>query len=293
MLNIRRIVMSAPLEHRTVAIGDCSLHVVSAGPTAGKPIVFLHGWPEDWSAWSGVLDLAAREFRVFAVDLPGIGGSEILEPRGDKKYLAGLLHELLSTLDLTDVTLVGHDCGGMVAYAYVREFSNLSGVVIMDTVIPGISPWDKVIANPFIWHFAFHALPRLPETLVTGHEAEYFDCFFDWGAADPTRITAEARARYVAAYNGAALRQGFEFYRAFRQDALDNKAGQNAAVATPVLYLRGEREGGTINEYVDGFRAAGLTNVSQGLIPNCGHFCPEEAPSEVWNAIHAFMSATR
>ena len=240
-----------------------------------------------------VLALAANEYRVIAVDLPGIGESRDPEARGDKKHLARCIHDLVATEDLKDVTLVGHDCGGMVAYAYLRQFRELSRAVIMDTVVPGVSPWEKVITNPYIWHFGFHSIPHLPETLVTGREAAYFEYFYDAISADPTKITAESRAQYVSAYSSeAALRQGFEFYRSFRQDVEDNTASTGTSVETPLLYLRGDHEGGTISEYVDGFHAAGVTNVTPGLVPNSGHFAPEESPTEVWDAIRRFIEST-
>lgn len=59
-----------------------------------------------------------------------------------------------------------------------------------------------------------------------------------------------------------------------------------------MLYLRGDREGGSIGEYVDGFRVAGLTDIRSSLIPHSGHYSPEEAPSEVWGAIRRFIDAT-
>jgi pimeloyl-ACP methyl ester carboxylesterase len=48
---------------------------------------------------------------------------------------------VLNDLGLQDVTLVGQDVGGMVAYAYARTYE-LARVVIADVVIPGVDPWD-------------------------------------------------------------------------------------------------------------------------------------------------------
>ena len=49
--------------------------MVEAGDPLATPVLFLHGWPEDWSAWTAVMKLAARHVRAVAIDLPGIGGS--------------------------------------------------------------------------------------------------------------------------------------------------------------------------------------------------------------------------
>ena len=50
---------------------------------------------------------------------------------------------------------------------------------MMDVVVPGLGPWEQVIRNPYLWHFAFHSIPALPERLVQGHQAEYFGYFYD------------------------------------------------------------------------------------------------------------------
>jgi pimeloyl-ACP methyl ester carboxylesterase len=41
----------SPLEFRVVHINGIALHVILAGPANGKPLVFLHGFPEFWFAW--------------------------------------------------------------------------------------------------------------------------------------------------------------------------------------------------------------------------------------------------
>jgi len=112
---------------------------------------------------------------------------------GSKRQLAARVHDLVSALGLTGLTLVGHDVGGMIAYSYLRQYADAAQVVIMDTVIPGIDPWQEVLRNPHIWHFALHAIPALPETLVQGRQAEYFDFFYNVLSADPSRITPRAR----------------------------------------------------------------------------------------------------
>ena len=191
---------------------------------------------------------------------------------GSKRQLAARVHDLVSALGLTGLTLVGHDVGGMIAYSYLRQYADAAQVVIMDTVIPGIDPWQEVLRNPHIWHFALHAIPALPEALVQGRQAEYFDFFYNVLSADPSRITPRARAEYVSAYRSdAALTAGFDFYRAFAQDARDNaESGKTAAADTPLLYLRGERESGNIATYAAGFRSAGRTAdlqpVDRGLV---------------------------
>ncbi|GAA4587278.1 alpha/beta hydrolase [Planotetraspora phitsanulokensis] len=282
--------MPIEFSHRHLDAGDCTLHVVEAGDPHGRPYLFLHGWPESWRTWKEVMALAGRDSRAVAIDLPGVGESTTTADGGSKRIVAERVRELIQAFELTDVTLVGHDAGGMVAYAFLRQYPEIARVVIMNTVIPGVEPWADVIRNPYIWHFGLHNVPALPETLVRGRQAEYFTYFYDVLSVDPSKITEESRAAHAAAYGSdASLTAGFDLYRAFGQDARDNAAA-TGAVRTPVLYLRGDGEVGEIAAYAAGLRAAGLENLTTALVPGAGHFAQEEAPAEVWRLIHAFAA---
>jgi pimeloyl-ACP methyl ester carboxylesterase len=280
----------APFRHAHVRLDDSTIHVVEAGATSGPAFLFLHGWPQSWHAWQAVMRLAAPHARAVAIDLPGIGESISAATDGSKRHLAEVVHALIARLELEHLTLVGQDVGGMIVYPYLRAYQDIARAAIMDVVIPGLDPWDEVLRNPHLWHFALHAIPDLPEALVQGRQAVYFDWFYTILSADPAKITPAARAAYVAAYADArALRAGFDWYRAFPTDAEDNqRSARGAPVSTPVLYVRGEREGGDIARYVDGLRSSGVQHVEQATIPAAGHFTQDEAPTAVWQALARF-----
>lgn len=278
------------LRHHQITVSQSSLHVVEAGDPSGPPVLFLHGWPESWRAWQAVIGLASQWMRAIAIDLPGVGDSTGAATDGSKRQLAGVVGQLADALDLHGLTLVGHDVGGMVAHASLRELPDLERVVIMDTVVPGVDPWDDVLRNPFVWHFAMHAIPHLPERLVQGRQRNYFDYFYNALSPDPAKITNEARTEYVHAYaTDSALTAGFNWYRALPQDAADNGERAGEQLTVPVLYLRGEHEAGDISDYVAGFRKAGLANLRHGLVATAGHFAQEEAPQETWRLISEFI----
>jgi pimeloyl-ACP methyl ester carboxylesterase len=280
--------------HTHVPVADHALHVVESGDPRGRPYLFLHGWPESWQTWEGVMRVADAGARILAIDLPGVGESAGAVAGGSKRELASTVHALVQSLGLTDLTLIGHDAGGMIAYSYLRLYGDIARVVIMNTVIPGVEPWSDVLRNPHIWHFGLHAVATLPETLVQGHQAEYFDYFYDALSVDPAKISPTSRAAHAAAYStDAALTAGFDLYRAFSQDARDNAAFAEAAPAdTPLLYLRGDGEPGEIAAYAEGLRNAGARNLTTVLLSDAGHFAQEEVPARVWNSIHDF-AATR
>lgn len=279
------------LREERVTVGEFTLNVVRAGDPAAPAVLFLHGWPESARSWAAVQRLAAAEFHAVAVDLPGIGGSAGPATDGSKAALAAVVGELIEALGLREVVLVGQDAGGMVAYRCLRDLPGLRKVVIMDVVVPGLGPWEEVLHNPHVWHFGFHSTPDLPERMVQGKQRAYFDFFYDFLSVDPSAIDDAARDAYAAAYaTDAALTAGFNWYRTFPADA-ERNAADREPVDTPLLYLRGEREGGTMADYLTGFAEAGVRDVTSALIPDAGHFTQEEAPEATWAAIEAFIRA--
>lgn len=284
--------MSAPREirHHQVTVGEHRVHVAESGDPDGRPVLFLHGWPESWRAWAPVMAQAGDRARTLALDLPGVGESAGPSD-GSTADLARIVHEVAVALHLRPLTLAGHDIGGMVAYSYLRLYPDVDRVVIMDIVLPGVDPWEEFLRLPVLWHFAFHNVPGLPEHLVRGHQAEYFRYFYETLAARPGAITGPARDDFAAAYaSGAALTASFAWFRAFTRDAEANRdLAAGPPVTTPLLYLRGDQErGGDIAGYVAGLRAAGVTNLEQATVPGCGHFPHEEAPGLLWKLIARF-----
>lgn len=281
---------ASELRHRDVDAAGIPIHVVEGGMRGAPAVFFLHGWPENWSAFEQVMIRLSESAHVIAIDMPGIGESLTPPQANDKRSLAKHFKTVIDTLGIEDVTLVGHDLGGMIVYAFLHAYPNaLRKAIIMDVAIPGVAPWDKVVRNPYIWHFAFHSIPDLPEELVHGKEESYFGFFFDVITANRDSITEEQRKRYTEAYRSrSALHTGFEWYRAFPQDAEDNKAVKGETVATPVLYVRGDHEGGKMEEYLEGFRENGLTNISGHIIEGSGHFSFDEQPAKVAKLIEDF-----
>lgn len=279
------------VRHSTVTAGGSSLHVVEAGDAQADPVLFLHGWPQSWRAWQPVMQLASRQVHAIAIDLPGIGESTGEATDGTKRAVAATVHALVEAMELRNLTVIGHDAGAMVAYAYLRRFpDDLKAAVIMDVAVAGIPPWEQVA--PGAWHFGFHAVPSLPERLVQGRQREYFDFFYDAFSLNPKAITDDARAAYAQAYlSNTALTAGFNWYRTFPADAGHNRHPDQdrIQVDTPALLLLSDRMAPLGPAFDEGFRAAGLTAFSHATVTGAGHFLPEEAPERTWQLIADFI----
>ncbi len=215
------------------AIGT-TLHYVRGG--AGPAVILLHGFPEDWYVYHRIMPLLAKQFTVVAVDLRGIGGSAATPGGYDAANMAEDVHHLAEDLHLEHVYVVGHDIGGMVAYAFVRLYpETCRGVMLLDAPVPGLGPWDAVKANPIIWHIHFQQTPDLPEQLIAGREAIYLRHFLDSDNFSDADV-----ARYARAYAAPEhLRALLEIYRAFPANEKFN-AAQRSAISVPLVLAPGE-----------------------------------------------------
>jgi pimeloyl-ACP methyl ester carboxylesterase len=276
---------------RVVEVGKLKIGYRSAGDPGKPGLLLLHGWPLSSAIYEGVLEELGRDFYALAPDLPEVGDSSGAPASAEKHVLADIMLKAAETLHAHSIVVAGFDVGGMIAFSAAREHGNrITGAVVANTVIPGLEPWSKVIADPRIWHFAFHSIPALPETLVAGRQRPYFNFFFDFLAANPKAVTEELRNQLARAYaRPEALKAGFDWYRAFEKDAARNCA--QTRIDTPLLYLRGDADARDANEYVAGLRTAGVVNIECEVVRNSGEYLPIEAPREFCDKLRAFQAA--
>jgi pimeloyl-ACP methyl ester carboxylesterase len=275
-----------------IPVGDLQLSARVAGDKSRPALILLHGWPQSSRIFDDVIgDLAGDSF-VLAFDLPGIGDSHGAPPSAEKTVLADIILAAAESVGAKSIIVAGFDVGGMIAYSAARDHgSRIVGAVVMNTVIPGLDPWEETLADPRIFHFAFHAVPKLPELLVTGHEREYFDFFFNVLAGNKAAVTDGQRDEYARAYSRPeALTAGFDWYRAFEADAKHN--ARHKRIRTPILYLRGDAGvvGDTVEPYVAGLKEGGAEHVTGGIIRKSGEFSPVEAPEAFVTALKEFRA---
>jgi pimeloyl-ACP methyl ester carboxylesterase len=275
-------------EHCVANVNNINLHYVIAG--SGDPIVLLHGWPQTWYAWKDIIPELAKSHTIIVPDLRGAGLSDKPKTGYDKLTLAQDIHALSEKLGFNQISLVGHDLGGMVAFTYAAEYpENVKKLVILDVLIPGLGLEQIMdVANGGMWHFGFHMVPDLPEALITGRERLYLDYFFKHVTYNPASIKEKDLAEYVRAYSApGALRAGFESYRTLFEDREHNKKYLEKKLNMPILAYGGEISVG------DNLRQSLLSvanNVEGGSIPECGHFIPEEKPEFLIKVLNSFFS---
>lgn len=272
------------------------LHYVTAGEGA-RTIVLLHGFPQTWWEWRHVIpELVNSGFRVVAPDYRGAGHS--WRPPGgyDKRTMAEDIHCLLRQhLGIQKpIVLVGHDIGLMVAYAYAQTHrDDVSALVVVDAPLPGTAGFDRLRADPRVWHFAFQGTRDIPEMLVAGRERLYLQAFFNARCFDPSAIGEADLDVYASAYAApGAMRAGFELYRAFDRDADDNRAAlsRHGKLTAPVLAIGGATS--TSGPLMEEMMREVAHHVTGLRVPGAAHWIPEERPRAFSDALLRFVTRT-
>jgi len=275
----------ASFKTRTISTNGARIFLRVGGH--GPAVVLLHGFGETGDMWAPLAARLARDHTVIVPDLRGMGLSS--HPAGgyDKKTQAGDVAAVLDTLKIDKADLVTHDIGNMVGYAFAAgQPGRVTKFALLDAPLPGVGPWEEILKSPLLWHFRFGG-PDM-ERLVKGRERIYLDRFWNEFSADPKRFDEASRRHYAKLYaRPGAMHSGFEQFKAFDQDAIDNKAFlAKGMLPMPVLAVGGEKSFGPMMAVV--MRAA-ASNVQEVVIPRSGHWLMEENPTATVSTIVDFL----
>lgn len=278
----------ADFKIQDIATNGATIHVRVGGK--GPAVVLLHGYGETGDMWEPMAVELAKTHTVVVPDLRGLGlSSKPVSGGYDKKTQGQDVAGVLDALKITQVDLVTHDIGNMVGYAFAAEHRDrVRRFVLIDAPLPGVGPWEEVLKNPLLWHFRFGG-PDM-ERLVAGRERIYLDRFWNEFSATPARFTEASREHYAKLYAlPGAMHGGFSQFAAFDQDAVDNKAFMAQGKLTmPVLALGGEKSFGPMMATVMRFAAS---NVTEGVVPDAGHWIMEENPKATVTMVRDFLDA--
>lgn len=268
--------------------GDLQFELIEAG--AGDHLALcLHGFPELAFSWRHQIPLlAAKGYRVWAPNLRGYGASD--RPVGIPAYridrLIGDIAALIDASGARHVTLIAHDWGGALAWAFaIRAVRPIARLVVMNMPHPAgfaraLRHWPQRRRS---WYISAFQVPRLPEYWLTKNDARWIRRAFRGMAVDKERFPPAVLDVYAA----AALRPGaitamINWYRALRL-AGRSRTRRDQSVAVPTLVIWGEADSALGVETLDGIEAY-VPNLTMHRLPCVSHWVQQEAPEAV-NAI--------
>jgi epoxide hydrolase 4 len=280
------------VRHERIKADGVELHVARAGH--GPAVILLHGFPENWHSWERQIPaLVHAGFSVLAPDLRGYNLSDI--PSGEEPYrLSHLVADVAALVRATGQTrahIVGHDWGGVIAWAFAAAHPELvERLAILNA--PHLDIYRKKVRSlPQMkrsWYIAFFQLPRLPERLLAANRYAAIRRMFLRGPARAGAFSREDAAQYAAAMSKAgALTAALNYYRAntslrmFRDPPM-------RPIECPTLVIWGERDTALGTELLDGLDRL-VPGVQIHRIPDAGHWVQNEAPGEVNRALIDFL----
>jgi pimeloyl-ACP methyl ester carboxylesterase len=270
------------IEQGEVLLNGLEFTYLAAGPENGKPVIFLHGFPQFADVWTLLLDeLSALGIRAVALDQRGY--SRKARPTAIEAYAISELTSdvlgLATILGWPNFHLVGHDWGGFVAWALAAEQpGRVQSLTVLSTAHVDAF-LDAVASDPDqkarSGYIQFFKMPgQVAEDLFLKNDGVRLRAVFQ------DKVPEEHVSRNVQRFlEPGALTAALNWYRALDLDA------RIGPVNVPTLYVWGDKDmavgkvaAEATREYVDGpYRLE--------VLPGYSHWLQDEAPESVRNFI--------
>lgn len=291
--------MTQPIETAIIEANGLAFEVDTCGK-GEKLALFLHGFPECKFSWRAQLPLlASLGYTAWAPNLRGYGRSS--RPVGVENYrMEHLLADVAGLIDAArargvtgPVTLIAHDWGGAIGWAFALEkIRPLERFIVMNLPHPtlflkGLRTWAQFKRS---WYVFFFQLPWLPEKLFTMRRAEVVANAFRGMAVSKERFPDEVLEEYRQnALLPGAMTAMINYYRA----AFRNRSGQTdfsdpEILDTPTLMLWGEEDAALGKELTYGTEAL-VSDFTIRYLPQVSHWVQQEAPEAVNAMIRAWI----
>ena len=284
----------------TVSSEDGPIEIACQVGGNGPPILLLHGFPQTKAIWENVASELVNNFTVVASDLRGYGESS--KPHGKKDHstyskrsMAADQHALMKALGYQQFFLLGHDRGGRVSHRLAMDFpESVLRLMVLD-ISPTLTMYDNTTMEfaKGYWHWFFLIQPEpVPETLIAANP-EFWITQHMGRHAGTGIFSPERWAEYLAgASDPQSMHAMCEDYRAAASidlvhDRADRAAGKKLTM--PLRVLWGEH--GLVNQCFKPIQDWQVVaqDVSGQTVP-CGHYIPEELPTELIAQARAFFS---
>src|SRR5262245_16580904 len=185
----------------------------------GRPLILLHGYPDNLQIWSKLAPLLSSSFEVIVFDWPGMGYSETWPGGATPYHMAERLLALMNSWRIEKAVVAGFDMGGQAALAFASRYpQRLDSLVVMNSLVQ----WDEAtsldiaILRKFGWNrFALRHFPRVVFTraLRTFTSAGTIDPALRsdmWDAFKQSQVR-EFIVRMCAGYEGTLRRLSQEY----------------------------------------------------------------------------------
>ncbi|MGQ0733181.1 MAG: alpha/beta fold hydrolase [Acidobacteriota bacterium] len=295
-----------PIAHETATVNGVTLHYARSG--SGQLMLFLHGFPEFWYGWKAHVEEFGRDHLAVAPDMRGYNLSS--KPPEVDQYSVPLLVEDVRALAAhlghgtsRKFVLVGHDWGGVVAWAYAMMHPDtIEKLIIVNAPHPGVFQ-RELRENPAQQKASAYMLmfrgPQAEQTLSANNYEMLVRIVLGEGLARGRVSEADKQAYLSAWAQPGALTGGLNYYRAAQvgppTDAQQGGASppplvpSSAKVTVPTLVIWGEKDTALLTGNLEGLETF-VPQLTIRRIPDGTHWVIHEKPDEVTRHIREFIA---
>ncbi len=278
-----------PFESRWLDLGGVRMHYVDEGPRNAEPILCVHGNPT-WSfIWRRLIADQSRARRVIAVDHIGCGLSDKPQdyPYRLEQHVANL-RQLIETLDLKNLTLIGHDWGGCIGMGVAGEMpGRFRRFVLMNTA--------AFRSKRIPLRIAVCRIPIFGPIVVRGFNG--FSRAALTAAVSRQPLSESAKCGLLAPYDSWANRVAVNRFvqdiplrpwHPSYQKLLQVEEGLSKFVDRPMLLLWGAKDWCFTLDFLKEFQRR-FPQAESHVIADAGHYVFEDAPDEVCESVRRFL----
>jgi pimeloyl-ACP methyl ester carboxylesterase len=287
---------------KTVQTPVLEIAYEESGPATGRPVVLMHGFPDDIHAYDDVAPpLAAAGYRVIVPYLRGYGPTRFLDPATPRSGQQGALgHDLLDLIDalgLESPLLAGYDWGGRACCSVAALWPERAGGLVSITgyniqnIDGALQPQSPAAELRYWYQWYFHT-----ERGVLGLTANRGPlCRYLWELWSPNyRFGDDDYAKTAASFdNPDFVPVVIQSYRHRygnaggdpRYDEVEERLAERPSIAVPTIVLHGEADGVGPAAGSEAHARHFTGPYRREVVPAAGHFLPREAPEAVVTAV--------
>jgi pimeloyl-ACP methyl ester carboxylesterase len=268
------------VEHRFVEAGGLRVHVAEAG--AGEPLLLLHGWPQHWYQWRGVIQRLAGERRVIAPDLRGFGWTDAPPGPVDTDAFTRDAIALLDALAIERTDLAGHDWGGFTALLLAARHPERFRKVV---ALSAPHPWTVV--TPRLALETWRAWYALPLAAGLSQRSTALAASFMRREGVPAEDVAVYVEQLRDPARASATTRLYRSYLRTLRDAVKPRQ-EEPRTNVPILLVIGERDMAVTPRLAEGLDRGG-DDVRFELLPRAGHFVCDTHAHVVAERLRSFL----
>ena len=275
------------IEEKYIKTNDITLHTIVIGN--GRPLILLHGFPDFWYGWKGIIPQLKTKFKLIIPDMRGYNLSD--KPKGIQKYKMKYLIDdikgLINALNLERPYLAGHDWGGVVSWGFAEKYPELIRKLIILN-----APHLKIFASLLQTNKAQQkASSYIFQFLKPGGEQFLFKDDFRWlkfavfnGLQNKNALNDFDKDQYMKAWSQPdAIISGVNYYKA--NVSFDDFTG---FINVPTLVFHGMKDAALLPVILEGVERY-VRDLKVLKIPNSSHWVMHEEPQLISTKILEFL----